>query len=347
MLTATPVATPTVKLPQKLVTSVTWAYDDMLLTTPDGELSMVGTYAQLGLNTVPFLSTQAYLPDPVFGPPPELLWPGNRTAGPWEEPALKFGPQSSYWGDYFSYTTGKHGAPNATVLSSMGVTPANMHVEMMKWERAVNFSVSCGGMPDIAYDGILLAHDFERFCDMVSFAQPDFVFADNEGWGDAWNKWYKDGYVLKSANAQSQRLAGETDENLAFRMLVQMLAGWVSCLPKVSPTTQPMWYGTALAPPDAFLAVGIIPQYSTYSDIFSPVQWPATVRRQKQLLGSKAPLVPWLTSCCWGQMNADELRSATLQSFGSGAGGFSWFRDICFGALLFPAVFGLPIRTLL
>ena len=39
-LTATPVATPTVKLPEKLITSVTWAYDDMLLTTPDGELSM-------------------------------------------------------------------------------------------------------------------------------------------------------------------------------------------------------------------------------------------------------------------------------------------------------------------
>jgi hypothetical protein len=136
--------------------------------------------------------------------------------------------------------------------------------------------------------------------------------------------------VLKSANALAQRLPGETDENLAFRMLVQMLAGWVSCLPKVSPRTQPMWYGTALAPPEASLAAGVIPQYSTYSDIFSPVQWPATVRRQKLLLGSEAPLVPWLTSCCWGQMNADELRSATLHSFGSGAGGFSWFRDICF-----------------
>lgn len=284
----------------------------------------MGTYSRLGFNVVPFLSTQAYLPDPVFGPPPELLWPGNRTAGPWEQSALKFGPQSSYW----SYSWTK--TPNASVLSSMGVAPPDMHVELMKWERAANFSVSCGGMPDIAYDGVLLAHDFQRFCDMAAFAQPDFVFADDEAWGDAWNKWNKDGYVLKSANALAQRLPGETDENLAFRMLVQMLAGWVSCLPKVSPRTQPMWYGTALAPPEASLAAGVIPQYSTYSDIFSPVQWPATVRRQKLQLGSEAPLVPWLTSCCWGQMNADELRSATLHSFGSGAGGFSWFRDICF-----------------
>lgn len=324
LLRATPVTTPTVKLPEKLITSITWAYDDMLLTTP-GNLSMVGTYAQLGFNTVPFLSTQAYLPDPVFGPPPALLWPGNRTGGPWTQPALKFGPQSSYWGFHYA-----RGPPNETVLSSIGVTSADMDMEMMKWERSVNFSVSCGGMPDIAYDGILLTHDFKQFCDMAAFAQPDFVFADNEAWGDAWNKWYKDGYVLKSANAQAQRLPDETDENLAFRMLVQMLAGWVSCLPQVSPRTQPMWYGTALAPVEAFLAAGVVPQYSTYSDIFSPVQWPAKVRRQKQLLGSQAPLVPWLTSCCWGQMNADELRSAVLHSFGSGAGGFSWFRDICF-----------------
>jgi hypothetical protein len=206
----------------------------------------------------------------------------------------------------------------------MGVAPADMHIEMTKWERAVNFSMSHGGMPDIAYDGFLLTHDMQRFCDMVAFVQPEFVFADNEGWGDAWNKWYKDGYVLKSANAQAQRLPGENDENLAFRMLVQMLAGWVNCLPHVSPHTQPMWYGTALAPVEAFLAAGVVPQYSTYSDIFSPVQWPATVRRQKQLLGNSAPLVPWLTSCCWGQMDADELRSAALHSFGSGASGFSW-----------------------
>jgi hypothetical protein len=329
-LTATAVDTPTVPLPTKLLTSVTWAYDDMLLTTPDGELSMVGTYAQLGFNTVPFLSTQAYLPDPVFGPPPALLWPGNRTAGPWQQPALKFGPQSSYWSTYFTYSTGQRGAPNTTVLSSMGVTAAEMPAEIAKWERAINFSRSSSGMPDIAYDGALLTHDFQQFCDMAAFAKPDYVFADDEAWGDAWQKWHKEQYVLKSPNALLQRLPGESDENLAFRMLVQMLSGWVSCLPKVSPKTQPMWYGTALAPREAFLAAGVIPQYSTYSDIFKPTTWPARVKREKQLLGSTAPLVPWLTSCCWGQMNADELRSAALHSFGSGSGGFSWFRDICF-----------------
>jgi hypothetical protein len=327
--TATAVDTPTVPLPTKLLTSVTFAYDDMLLTSPDGKLSMVGLYSQLGFNIVPFMSTQAYLPDPVFGPPPPLLWPGNRTNGPWEQPALKFGPQTSYW-DYFDFVSGKKGGPNATILSSMGVKPANMAAQMAKWERAINYSTSCGGMPDIAYDGALLQHDFQHFCEMAAFAKPDFVFADNEGWGDAWQKWHKQGYVLKSPNALSQRLPGESDENLAFRMLVQMLAGWVSCLPKVSPKTQPMWYGTALAPAEAFLAAGVVPQYSSYSDIFAPARWPATVKRQKQLLGNKAPLVPWLTSCCWGQMNADELRSATLHSFGSGAAGFSWFRDICF-----------------
>ena len=201
---------------------------------------------------------------------------------------------------------------------------------MLKWERAINFSQSCGGMPDIAYDGALLVSDNQHFCDMVGSVKPDFVFADDEGWGDAWQKWYNKGYVLKSNNALAQRLPGESDENLAFRMTQQMLAGWVSCIPKISPRTQPMWYGTALARAEAFEAVGIIPQYSTYSDIFDPASWPSVLKRQKQLLGDKAPLVPWLTSCCWGQMNADELRSATLHSFGSGAGGFSWFRDICF-----------------
>jgi hypothetical protein len=336
-LTAAAVATPTVKLPEKLITSVTWAYDDMLLTSPDGSLSMVDTYSSLGFNTVPFLSTQAYWfpgqpQHSVFGPKPSLLYPGNRTAGPWKQSAgaLKFGPQHSGFSEYFRFTTGKSGPPNATILTSMGVQAAELPAEMLKWERAINFSQSCGGMPDIAYDGALLKADNQEFCDMVGFVQPDFVFADDEGWGNAWAKWHKKGYMLKSKNALAQRLPGESDENLAFRMTVQMLAGWVSCLQKVSPATQPMWYGTALAPAEAFEAAGVIPQYSTYSDIFAPVTWPTKVKRQKQLIGDKAPLVPWLTSCCWGQMNADELRSATLHSFGSGASGFSWFRDICF-----------------
>jgi hypothetical protein len=303
----------------------------MLLTTPDGELSMVGTYSKLGFNTVPFLSTQAYWfpgqpAHSVFGPPPSILYPGNRTAGPWQQAAgaLKFGPQHSGFGLYFGYSTGKKGSPNATVLKSMGVKAADLPAEMLKWERAINFSQACHGM---AYDGALLRADDANFCDMVNFVQPEFVFADDEGWGDAWQKWYNERYVLKSHNALAQRLPGESDENLAFRMVVQMLAGWVSCLPK---STQAMWYGTALAPASAFLAAGVIPQYSTYSDIFDPATWPGKIKRQKQLIGDKAPLVPWLTSCCWGQMNADQLGSATLHSFGSGAGGFSWFRDICF-----------------
>jgi hypothetical protein len=40
-------------------------------------------------------------------------------------------------------------------------------------------------------------------------------------------------------------------------------------------------------------------------------------------------VIPWLSSCTWGQLTVEQLRSATLHAFGSGAGGFSFFRDSC------------------
>jgi hypothetical protein len=168
----------------------------------------------------------------------------------------------------------------------------------------------------------------------MGLIQPETVFADDEIWGDVWQNWWIDKAVLLSENAQSRRLPGETDENLAFRMILEMFNRWVDCLPHVSSQTKVHFYDLRF-PVETFLRAGITPQYATYTSIYDPVTFPAVMRRQALLLqedGAKDSVgfVPWLTSCTWGQMSADQLRSAALHSFGSGATGFSWFHDTCF-----------------
>ena len=73
------VPTPVIPLPQRLVTSVTWATAEMLFdgTSPDGTYSFLETYAQLGLNTVPSVGL-----DPGGALPLEAPWAfaGNRCA---------------------------------------------------------------------------------------------------------------------------------------------------------------------------------------------------------------------------------------------------------------------------
>jgi hypothetical protein len=331
-LMAHTVATPSVPLPSKLLTSITWAGPELLYSgNISGTMSMLETYRSLGFNTVPYLLrfTDSYANGSF------LLHPKNRTTGPWADGALHFGPQHT--GFQSLSTLLWKGPANASILKSrFGVKPADMPVEVLKWERAVRYADAAGFRKpiDLGYDGALFQYDVQSFCDAMGSIQPETVFADDEIWGDVWENWWVDRAVLLSENAQSRRLPGETDENLAFRMILEMFNRWVECLSHVSSGTKVHFYDVRF-PVETFLRSGITPQYATYTSIYDPATFPAVMRRQALLLqedgaSDAVGFVPWLTSCTWGQMSADQLRSATLHSFGSGATGFSWFHDICF-----------------
>ena len=47
-------------------------------------------------------------------------------------------------------------------------------------------------------------------------------------------------------------------------------------------------------------------------------------------LTTRRQLLPVLTACTYGQMTASDVFAGTLQSFGAGASGFSFFAGNCF-----------------
>lgn len=87
--------------------------------------------------------------------------------------------------------------------------------------------------------------------------------------------------------------------------------------------------------PDELLAAsGVSEQPSEYGPQHYLQTFPGRVRnsklRQGVMAGSKPRhLLPWLTACTYGQMEAPLLLASTLHMFGAGATGFSFFIDSC------------------
>ena len=211
------------------------------------------------------------------------------------------------------------------------VKAADVADEMLKWERAVNYSKTTHSA-DIAYDGALFVQDALRdaldFCAAAKLMQPAYFFADAEGWGGGWNTLYVEGGVNSSANAQARRRPGESYENLAFRMVQEMLQLWTKCMKTDAPNTTVFFYSTQF-PLEAAARAGIVEQPSHYP-ISNTDTWAATIRQQRhQADAAGVPLVPWISSCTFGMMSASQLRVAVLHALGCGAAGFSFFSDSC------------------
>ena len=107
--------------------------------------------------------------------------------------------------------------------------------EMVKWQNAYSFHTNTSSV-DLAYDGWLFQLDVQEYCRVVNVTQPDWIFADDEGWGDGYRSWSLN--VAVSANANMRRLPGEDDENLGIRMVQEMLFSWTACYKALSPSTK-------------------------------------------------------------------------------------------------------------
>jgi hypothetical protein len=258
-LTATAVPTPHVPLPKSMVTSITWSSPNQLLFTGTGSgdgggdtvprnYSMLENYRQLGFNTVPFKSSQRFVETSGDQQAPALLFPGNRTDGPWADGALKFGPEHS---GHFSSHLWKGPLNESLLRDQYHVKPADMATEMLKWERALNYSAKCA-RPDVGYDGAIFQAYVQDTCKAAQFMQSEYIFADDEFWGDGWHNFFVSKDLEFSSNSQARRLAGESDENLAFRMMYEMFVMINECMGD----TQLMDYGTHKAP--AEVSIGAV-----------------------------------------------------------------------------------------
>lgn len=156
------VLTPKVPLPRKFLTSITWANPEMLFDghSPDGDFSFLGTYRQLGFNTVPSVGDASRGHAPAGMIDENWAYAGNRSNDPaWS--GLKFGPELSGFTHslYPNPPLYKTGVPNATLVSKMlaqqggDTSSVNVAEELRKWSAAQSFENATGRV-DFAYDGV-------------------------------------------------------------------------------------------------------------------------------------------------------------------------------------------------
>lgn len=221
-LAPTPTVTP---LPTRLVTSFTWASQNLLLGGERG--NFLQTYRQLGFNTVPLVGSSG-----KAGTAPSMF-PGNRTGADWD--GLFFGPEMSG----FVPSTGSdfvgHHRPNASLLPPT-VPPSGVDSELQQWARAYAYTNATTGL-DIAYRGAFFRQAADTFCNLTAASRPDWVFFDDERW--QWDGWLET--VGRSANAAAQSAPGESPEMLARRMVTEALGVYTGCLPARSPKTTVGW----------------------------------------------------------------------------------------------------------
>ena len=117
---------------------------------------------------------------------------------------LRYGPQVSTPSPSAGASTCKRTPPNASLLPS-GLSEAEIAVEMEKWGNAYQFTNQTGH-PDIAYDGVFSARANLHFCELMKTTKPDWVFVDDEAFGEGWNTWKFD--AVHSANAKARAVPG-------------------------------------------------------------------------------------------------------------------------------------------
>ena len=232
-----------------------------------------------------------------------------------------------------------------------GLTPEQIATEMTKWQRAHEFSEKTGSL-DIAYDGFFFQQNVDSFCAITAVTEPDWAFMDDEAYGDGWESWRVQ--VSESANAQARAKAGESTDDLAWRMVLETMKAWTACL---KPKTTVGWYGSPF-PDGVFSGAGISMQPSVYGAEHYLKSYAGGLRnsklRQSPMAGGKPRhLLPWLTACTYGQMTATSVLDGALHSFGAGATGFSFFIDSCFDdmakllALSTAVALATPFETLI
>ena len=178
-----------------------------------------------------------------------------------------------------------------------------------------------------AYDGIFSVRAAKQFCELVKTTASDWVFMDDESFGEGFGTWRYEAAL--SANAAARAVPGEKPIDLAWRMAAEMMAAWTTCVAATSPKTTVGWYGGGFPDP-IYSAAGISAQPSEYGPMHYLSSYVNSVRSAKQHQGKMAQgkprhLLPWLTSGTYGQMDARLTWESALHTFGGGATGWSFF----------------------
>ena len=144
-----------------------------------------------------------------------------------------------------------------------------------------------------------------HFCELLKATQPDWVYLDDEAFGEGWETWKFEASL--SENAKMRAMPDEKPLDLAWRMAAEMMANFTKCLATESPNTSVHWYGYGPEcpfPDRIFADAGISMGPSEYGQPHYLAQFADSLRQVKQQQapmrdGQPRHLLPWLTGCTY------------------------------------------------
>lgn len=342
-------AIPEIQLPKRLTTSYTWSTPNSFALN-NGEYpnntNFFSIYKKLGFNTVPYSSA-----DLLSQNSPWLLTPTQRQTEAWKD--LKFGPEYSplrggSWGlGYFT-------ALNLTKLNSkynlnlteseidnyidninfnetfgFNLSPEEITIEKIKWKNALHFYAK-HQIVDIAYDGVFRSRDLKDMTDKANRTQPEYLFLDIEDFG-SYNDWRDN--IADSLNAQPHKNQGETNSELAYRLVDEFLRVLRTSISNVSPNTNVGFYDAHPAynigyqnfPWPLLQKNNFIGQPSVYITGRNLDGYGQLLRNSKKFMNPGSELIPWLTNGTYGELSSESIFDQTVHTFLNGATGISVF----------------------
>ena len=174
---------------------------------------------------------------------------------------------------------------NASKLPA-GLSAKQVEIQLLKWQNAHDFYNQTKHL-DVAYDGVFSVRAAKEFCELVNFTSSDWVFMDDEAFGEGFGTWRYE--AASSANAAARAVPGEKPLDLGWRMAAEMMAAWTDCVAISSPKTTVAWYGGGFPDP-VYSSAGISAQPSEY--MYGPMHYllsyANSVRSAKQHQGKLA-----------------------------------------------------------
>lgn len=198
-------------------------------------------------------------------------------------------------------------------LSKRGLSPANVADEKKLWENAQSYRKATLFHVDPGYNGYFFEQDLNATSQILKRAQPNYLFVDTEAFS-SWEGWLTT--VNQSSNAQARRLPGESDTQLALRIVSEIIERLTSTIRNASPRTEFGFFGGAATnnagfgvfPWSVLGKAGVVSQPGFYGQhSFHNLQsYNQRLRAERLALdisgaatGSRNKMVPWLTVGRW------------------------------------------------
>lgn len=373
-------STPDFRPMERITASFSWARARSLFLN-SGETTNIddflNLYKKFGFNTVPnnLINSQ---------PASSSLFytPEQRSTTHWED--LRYGPESNLFlqnsvtqgfaklklSSYSDIPKGSDGIvsqeefdayANATDFNqkfNVSLNEPQLSNERTKWKNAIHYNMDNGEI-DMGYDGILLQNDLDEINAQMKVSKPEYLFLDCEEF-PSYSRWKTT--VMSSQNAQSRLRTGESQDDLADRIVEEFVSRMTVAIRADSPSTKITMYdfwatntrdsfsNIALADTDSTEGVNIMPTaipnrqnqlfgaplLKKYNIIPAPClyyqgvnldEYGASLRANRLAMSRDQELIPWLTLGTYAFKKSTDMFDEVTHALLNGATGFSLYTD--------------------